>query len=349
LGGPISPVRVSLYGLDSGSGVYTGFDVSGTRNSGYRVTDTAGTIAPGSLAPDFHSLDYGGGFKLTADGARLFDLNANQRLLFGLIGDYHHNSTDYGTSALTPGVANAGSMKRDIYTVAGSANYAINTFYLRGGASFDWSRADITNNINTPGAQGDTSGRGYNLNLTVGNVFPLFSTIGRNPAAIVKAPPKATGGYALFLDVSGHYGYVRERDDGFADSTGFVYGTEQLSYSYLGARARLMAVVPARGFAWMPFVGVTVDRQLGFSHTFDIPAQVATAADTFNFAQDNTFWGVEAGLDILSRGSAKFGVKTFYQSSSDTHTAGGTLFVKIPLWEPAQVAAKDSGIRVLSK
>jgi hypothetical protein len=106
-----------------------------------------------------------------------------------------------------------------------------------------------------------------------------------------------------------------------------------------------MAVMPDRGFAWMPFVGVTVDRQLGFSHTFDIPAQAATGADTFFFGQDNTFWGVEAGLDILSRGSAKFGAKAFYQASADTNTAGGSLFVKIPLWEPAPVAP-DSGIRI---
>jgi hypothetical protein len=341
-------VQFSLYGSDSASGVYAGADVSGTRNSGYRVTDTAGVIASNSLAPDFRSLDGGGGINITADGARLLDLNANQRLLIGLTGDYHYNSTDFGTSALTPGVTNSGSLRRNIYTLAGAASYAINSLYFSGRAAVDWSHADITNNINTPGAQGDTSGRGYSLNMTVGNVFPLFGTIGRNPAAIVKAPPKATGGYAVFLDVSGHFGYVRERDDGFVDSAGFVYGTEQLSYSYLGARARLMAVVPDRGFAWMPFVGVTVDRQLGFSHTFDIPAQVATVADTLNFAQDNTFWGVEAGLDILSRGSAKFGVKTFYQSSSDTHTAGGSLFVKIPLWEPAPVT-QSSGIRVLSK
>jgi hypothetical protein len=111
LGGPVGPVRVSLYGLDGASGPYTGFDASGSRSSGYRVTDTAGTIAPGSLAPGFHSSNYGGGVKVTADGASLFDLNANQRLLFGLSGDYHYNSTTYGTSALTPGVANAASVQ----------------------------------------------------------------------------------------------------------------------------------------------------------------------------------------------------------------------------------------------
>jgi hypothetical protein len=68
-------------------------------------------------------------------------------------------------------------------------------------------------------------------------------------------------------------------------------------------------------------------------------------ADTFIFDQSKTFWGVEAGLDILTRGSARFGAKTFYQSSSDTHTTGGSLFVKLPLWDPPAVAP-DTGIRI---
>ena len=37
--------------------------------------------------------------------------------------------------------------------------------------------------------------------------------------------------------------------------------------------------------------------------------------------------------------------KAFYRSSSDTHTTGGSLFVKIPLWDPPAVAP-DSGIRI---
>jgi hypothetical protein len=340
------PVQFRPYGSDSASGAYAGGDVAGTRSGGYRVTDTAGAFAPNSLTPDFRSLYGGGGVNITADGARLLDLNANQSLLVGLTGDYHYSKTDYGTSPLTPGVTNAGSVRRDIYTVASSVNYAVGGLYVSGRAAVDWSHADVTNNIITAGAQGDTKGRGYNLNVTVGNVFPLFGTTAYNPAVIVKAPRRTAGsGYGLFLDLSGHYGYRHERDDGFTDSTGFVYGTEQLAYSYLGARARLIAAIPDRGFAWMPFVGVTVDRQLGFSHTFDIPAQAATTADTLLFTQANTFWGVEAGLDILTRGTAKFGAKAFYQSSSDTHTTGGSLFVKIPLWDPPAVAP-ESGIRI---
>lgn len=345
LGGPI---QFSLFGTDSGSGVYAGAEAAGTRNSGNSVTDNAGAVAPGSVAPGFHAVDTGGGFNLTADGARLFSLNGNQRLLLGLTGDYRRNNADFGTSPLVPGLTTTGSVRRDVYTVTGSVDYAISSFYLSGLAGVDVSHADITNNIGTAGAEGNTGGGGYDLNVTVGNVFPLFGTAAPNPAAIVKAPRPATGGYNTFLDLSGHYGYRHERDDGYTDSTGFAYGTEQLSYSDLGARARLIAVIPNYGWSWAPFVGLTVDRQFGFSHTFDIPAQAGLAADTYNFAQGNTFWGVEGGLNLLTRGSATFGAKAFYQSSSDTHTTGGSLFVKIPLWEPPATAA-DSGIRVSGK
>ena len=287
LGGPVS---ARMYGSGNASGLYAGGDVSVTHNSGYRVTDTAGTIIPNSLAPGFHSLNSGGGFNLTADAARLFDLNANQRLLFDLIGDYHHNSTDYGTPRSRREWRMLARSRETSTPLPVPPTIRSNTFYLNGRAAFDWSRADITNNVITAGATGNTDGRGYTLKATVGNLFPLFNTFGIKPTVIVKGPPRAVGGgYALFLDVSGHYAYVNERDDGFTDSTGFVYGREQLSYSDIGARARLLAVIPTNlWFAWMPYVGMTVDRQLGFSHTFDIPNQAVTTADTLNFAQSNT-------------------------------------------------------------
>jgi hypothetical protein len=51
---------------------------------------------------------------------------------------------------------------------------------------------------------------------------------------------------------------------------------------------------------------------------------------------------------VLDRGGVKAGVKAYYRASSDTSTLGGGLFLKVPFFEP-EVAAKDSGIRVLSK
>ncbi len=341
LGGPIS---LSMY-----SAGFAGLDLSSSRSSGYRMSDTAGIISnPNALAAGYHSFNSGGGINLSVDASRILDLNNNQRLWFDLTGNFNHENASFAASALTPGGpnANAASTLSNTYTVTGSATYMINSYYFRGGASFDFNHANITNNVFVPGAQGDTSGRGYLLNATVGKLFPLVNTIGLNPATMVKAPPATPGGYAVFLDVSGHYAYRQENEDGFTDNTGLVYGTQQLSYSDVGARARLMAVVPDRGFAWVPFVGVTVDRELGLRSTFDIPAQAVTPADTLIFSPSTTFWGAELGFDLLSSdsGGAKFGMKAFYQASADTRTVGGAAFLKIPFEDFASTT--DSGIRI---
>jgi hypothetical protein len=54
-------------------------------------------------------------------------------------------------------------------------------------------------------------------------------------------------------------------------------------------------------------------------------------------------------LDLLDRGGVKAGVNDYYRASSDTSILGGGLFLKVPFFAEPAVAAKDSGIRVLSK
>jgi opacity protein-like surface antigen len=341
LGGPVSPLSVSAFGFDGG------LDALSARSSGYRVSDTAGILGPNALTPGDRLFESGGSVKTTLDATRFFDLDANQRLWFGLTGEVNSADTVSSASALTPGGPNAhaASTRSDIYTVTGSANYSINNFYLSGSASFDTSHLDFTNNLSTPGAQGSTNGRGYSLDATAGALFPLFSTGGINPATITKAPPKTATGYALFLDTSGHIGYSQQRQDAFTDNTGFAYGAQQLSFGDIGAEARLMAIVPDRGFAWAPFVGVTYDHYLGLQDTFSVPSQTAIAADTFNVVPANNFWGAELGLSLLNSGGTTFGVKAFYQASADTQMVGGSAYMRIPLETLA--AQADSGIRVL--
>lgn len=327
---------------------YAGLDVSSTHSSGARISDTAGVITtPNALAPGYRSWDTGGGINLSYDASRALNLDRNQQLWFGLTGDFRSDSANFAASALTPGGpnANAASTRSNMSTIVGSANYRVDSLYFSGVAAFDFSHVDVTNNFIVPGAQGSTDGRGYAVGATVGKLFSIFNTTGLNPASIVKAPPQTLGGSALYVDVSGHYLYRHEHEDAFSDSSGFAYGTGQLSYSDIGARARLLGVVPDRGFAWMPYVGATFDHTLGLRETLDIPAQGATPADTLIFSPANNFWGAELGLDIFSANSAKFGMKAFYQASADTRTTGGSAYIKIPLWDPDTVSA-DSGLRI---
>ena len=106
----------------------------------------------------------------------------------------------------------------------------------------------MTNNAVVLGAYGTTTGQGYAVDARAGKLFPLVDTLGMSFARLVSAPPTTPGGYAVFLDASGHLGYRRERDNAFTDSAGLVTGAEELSYGVIGARARLTAVIPDRGF-----------------------------------------------------------------------------------------------------
>jgi opacity protein-like surface antigen len=338
LGGP---VHVSMHGSDMAFGGLDGFS---SRGSGTRVSDTAGLIAPGTLGPAFHSIDTGGGLNLTVDASRFFGLGNNQHLWLALTGDIHSDFTSIASLGTTPINANAGSARSNIYTLVGSAKYQIDNVYFGATAAFNSNHTDITNNAMTPGAQGQTDGRGYALQATIGELFPIVNTTGLNPMAAVKTPPKAPGGYALFVDAGGHFGYSYAGENAFSDSSGFAYGALRSSYGDVGAHARLMAVIPDSGFAWMPFVGLTVDQLVGLRDTFDLPAQLATPADTLIFSPATTFWGAELGVDILTRGSVKFGMKGFYQASADTQTFGGAAFLKIPFEDLA--ATTDSGIRI---
>jgi opacity protein-like surface antigen len=337
LGGP---VNVSMY-----SPAFAGLDFSGSQGHGIRVSDTAGIITNPNASAGYRAFDGGGGVNLSVDASRLFDLPVNQRFWFGLSGDFNFDAATFSSSGLPGGTnANAGSVQRDTYTLTNSATYTINNYYVRGSASFDWNHADITNNQFIPGAHGDTNGRGYLLDTTVGSLFPLVNTIAVNPETVTKAPPANPGGYALLVDTSVHYSYSRGQEDGFTDNTGFAYGTQQSSFSDVGARARLTAIVPDHEFLWMPYVGATFDQEFGLSSTWDIPAQAVTPADTVIFSPSTTFWGAELGLNILSRGGTRLGMKAFYEASADTQTLGGSAYLRIPFEEFA--ALNDSGIRI---
>jgi hypothetical protein len=121
-------------------------------------------------------------------------------------------------------------------------------------------------------------------------------------------------------------------------------GTEQLSYTDLGAQTNLIFVVPSTGFSWMPYVGVSVDQQIGFTHTFNIPLQAASAADTIFLGQSTTFWGVQGGLNIFTHAGLTAGLTGFFSASGDTQVAGGGGFVRIP-FDYGSVFAANSGIR----
>lgn len=321
---------------------YASAGVASVRNSGYQVSDSAGAV--NGQAPGYHAVNSGGGFTAAVDGTGLIGYDRHQRLLFNLSLGYGRDDTEYGTSALTPGVSSAGSSRGDHYAVIGGADYSSESFYITGKGLFDLSHTAITNN--TDGGTGTTYGHGYTFGAVAGRWFALIGTPTPVRAIANKAPPPTLEGYGLFLNLSASANYSNERNNGFTDTAGFVYGAERVSFTDLGARGNVVAVVPKGGWNWMPYIGMSVDRELGFEHSFDIPAQAGAAADTLFFGQSNTFLGVQGGVNILSHGGATAGVSGFYTASADTKIIGGQAFVKIPFYPDASLA---SGITAAKK
>jgi hypothetical protein len=307
-----------------------------TRNSGYGVSDSAGLVAPGTTAPSFKDVAGGGGVAGSYD----LNLSGNQSLRFS--GSFDYRRVDMTLGALAGlGLASAGSVQTDTYRFGGAVIYGLGSAYLEGKAAFDFGHGNETQTVD--GSTGRFDTHGYSADLRIGNVFMLLNTLSSGTATRMptKAPPKAAGGYAVGLDLSGHLGYSNERIDGFTDSAGFVYGADRTRYGDIGGRAKLFAVVPNNGLLWMPYVAGTVDQQFGFSSTLTIPDQVALpGGDIVSLQQAQTFLGTQLGLDIRGAGGWKIGARGFYSASSDTNITGGSAYVKIPFNYTSAVASR---------
>jgi hypothetical protein len=300
----------------------------GTRSSGVGVTDTVGVLAPGTKA-SVQDANGNGGIFGVYDATRF--LPTNQGLLFSGFFSYAKNNITVGPIAGLSS-ASAGSAQSDTYTFGGSVLYRINTTYLQGTAVYDFGRGSETQNVD--GSTGSFASSGYFVDARLGNIFVLFNTTGAptSPVALpTKAPPKPTGGTLVGLDVSGHIGYSDSWVDGFTDSSGFVFGTDQTRFGDIGGRVKLFAAIPNNGLLWMPYVAGTVDQLFGFSSTLNIPSQVALAGgDLISLQEAKTFAGAQLGLDVQGRGWT-VGIKGFYTASADTNIIGGNAYVKIPL------------------
>jgi hypothetical protein len=315
------PISFSMYNSD----VYAGADIFSERNSGYRTSDTSGAIAPGSQAPGFNTSGGGGGFTGKYDASRSLGFSGNDRLLFGLNFDYQRENTSYGTSVLTPGMASAGSLRADVYSLTGAVAYSIDRFHASGTVSYDWTYTAITNNLD--GGTGSTTGQGYGLDAAAGYTLPLLNTTGVTRSVIpTKAiPPAVYSGYAMFLDLSGHVSYADNWNNGYTDSSATTFGTERASFTDLGVNANFTTVIPRASFSWMPYLGVSLDHEFGFSHTLDIPATAVTPADTIFFSEATTFWTVKAG-SISSTAKASRLVSMFTIAPAQTLISSAAMY-----------------------
>jgi hypothetical protein len=318
------------------------FSVSGygggasTTSSGYGVTDSAGLFA-GTTTPSFRAATASGGLTASYDVSRM--MPTNQTLLFRGFFDYAAANVTLGA---TPGLpaASSGSLNINSYTFGGGVRYGFGANYIQASAAGTTGNGTEFQAID--GSTGSFNTSGYWTDVKVGRTFLLANTIRTAYSALpAKAPPKATGGYVVGLDLSGHLGYADSRIGGFTDSTGFILGNSDTRYWDSGLKAKLFLLTRVGQYLWSPYVAATVDQQFGYSSNLFIPNQAAfPGGDTIGLLTAQTFWGAQAGLDVRAANGWTVGVRGFYRASSDTTTAGGTAYLRIPLNPVQPVSAR---------
>jgi hypothetical protein len=258
--------------------------------------------------------------------SHLFDLGADQNLTIGGSLSHDWQSTSYSTAKFGTGTVNRG-----IFAFGPYVGYEFNHFYLYGTAD-GLLGSGSEDNVAT-GGRGTFGTSGFAATAKLGRIFTLFDMrsypVTGSAAAVRQSRP--VGGYALYLDVSGHGGYFDDHADGYTDSVGNITGSEQYHFGFVGARADLFAVVPTNRLLWRPFVAVSVDQKLGFTHTLDIPAQGGLPADVLSYSEGQTTGAVYGGLRATGLNGISVGVAAFYRHNSTINSVGGEVYVTLPL------------------
>jgi hypothetical protein len=355
--GDVTPDRnLGIY-VTPNSGVGNGGTLTGggftARNTGYGVGDTAGAIAPGTIAPGSRTTGFDVGIGGTYNASYLVG-HSQQLFLNGEV-NFVRSNTTIGTSpdliALGFGTS-AGSIQSNNYSFVGSALYINNKTYVVAKGGYGFGHGTEFQAID--GSTGRFNSDAWFADARLGHLFLLVDTRTSAPAwgppakalpnaparMPVKAPPMQDGGYAIGLDLSGHVGYLQSQIGSFVDSTGLIFGANRVHFGDAGLKAKLVAAVQSNGVIWMPYIAGTVDRQFGFSHTSIVPDQAAfVGGDVLSFTQGLTALGAQVGLDAQARNGWIVGVKGFYSHTSDTEIIGGRAYVKIP-FGPSPVASR---------
>ncbi len=306
-----------------------------TRSSGYRISDSAGVLAPGTVGPSLRDVAGNGGIYGSYDASSFFGFAGGQSLVLRGFYDYQQDSIRFGAApAAAPlVVGNAGSLQGDTNKFGGIIDYNSGSSYIRGIADYYFGHSSETNDLN--GSSGSFGTSGYGVDARIGQVFMLFASYGALPSRALptKAPPRPAGGSIVGLDLSAHVGYFESQFDGFSDTSGFIFGTARAQFGDVGGRAELFDLVPSYGLAWKAYVAGTVDQRFDYSSNMNIPVQAALPSGDLLTAQAaKTFGGAELGIEASGLGGWKVGLKGFYQASADTSIAGGAAYLKIPFY-----------------
>jgi hypothetical protein len=301
-------------------------NITSTDDKGATMRSSTGAFgAVNGLSQSSRTTDLGTGAAGSFNASKEFSLGAQQRVVFSGIFQYDSINTSFSANPLAAGL-NVASAQQSTYTFIGSLRYYVADMYFNGFLGGDWGNGTLTNNGS--GGIGKFQSESIAPGVTIGKTFTLFgSSDVRSSAMPTKAPPRPSN-TALQLDLNAGVLYVNGQVSGFTDSSGFTRGTEENRYWDASGSATLIATMPSGGVVWRPFLGATLDQQIGFSHTLDIPTQAATAADTISYGSAQTLLGTRAGINAVLANGLILGVEGFYQESAEFTVVGARASVR---------------------
>lgn len=288
------------------------------------IDGVTATPAPASRSSAISTL-FWGGYDLSRD----LGLPPNQRLAIG--GLYRH---DWSWTTISGTAEQTG----DNHSLGAIAVYQLDAWHLSGAFAYDWGDAKYTSLATGGVGSFDTSG--HSFGLQIGRVFTLHGD--ERPVRATEAGPYPLSVHrmSIHIDPAFRVGYARGRAGAFTNSVGLAFGKEIERAWTLGGTVTLSAVIPeSGGTIWRPYISFSLDRQVGYRHTIDLPASGRVA----HLDHDKTYWGVNGGVGVWLNRNVSLGVSGFYRGSGDQNTGGGMFWVQVNLFGPGGYLRGISG------
>lgn len=257
-----------------------------------------------------------GGFDLSDP----IGLPANQRLAIGAFYRHDRAWTEFeGTGELSSRNNALGLLLA----------YTYDAWHLSGAAAFDWGEGKSTSLPSGAAGTFDISAR--SVAVQFGRTFTLSGDPHPADRATLASWPFGPQRMSVYLDPVFRVGYARGRADSFTNSAGTIFGKEIERAWTVGGSVTLSAVIPqGGGVLWRPYIEFSLDRQLGYRHTLDLP----TTSQVAHLDHDKTYWGVSGGLGAWINRNISMGVSGFYRGSGSQDAGGGLFWIRVNLLGP---------------
>lgn len=255
-----------------------------------------------------------GGYEVTDH----LGLGPNQRLVVG--GFYQHNRawTTFGGT---------GEQSLSINTFGPIVAYLYDSWHVSAAAGFSWGHGKHTSFPSGNSGSFDADAQGFGIQ--VGRVITLWGDgYATTRPGRPETWPFGVRQASVYLDPAFRFGYLRNQADAFTNAGGTEFGKEVERTWTVGGSVTLSAVIPQNGMLWRPYLQFSLDRQVGYDHTIDIPGTVST------LDHDKTYWGVSGGVGVWLNRNVSLGLSGFYRGSGSQEAGGALFWLRVNLFGP---------------